>query len=153
VSLDAANRQRIGFLRQFGTVNVVWGHAIAQLARDDPEFGAFYKKFSEDDYKSFGWRDGHTTGIVEGFGVFANAGSITEHWQKHRSELYSRGAKISQIDMNSNYPSTLMKIRNEKLRKIVAQPAIPIPVGGLTTLFTPRIHPAGTCPPECWRAQ
>jgi hypothetical protein len=152
-SLTAANEVRRLFLSTFGTVVMVWSHSISQLLKDCAEFRQFYTTFCETDYRSFGWREGHTTGIVEPYGIYAHADSITKHWKKYCSDTYYQDAKVSQVDMNSNYSSTLMKINNPKLAAIVGQPAIPIPMGGLTTLFSPRIHAAGSCPPECWRGQ
>jgi hypothetical protein len=153
ISLVAANKMRHAFLSKFGKVVIIWSHTISQMVRENVAFKTFYKKFTEHDFRSFGWREGHTTGIVEAFGIYAHADAITEHWKKHRSDMYYRDAEISQIDMNANYPSTLMRIKNKKLAEIIDQPAIPIPVNGLTTLFTCRIKPPGSCPPECWKSK
>lgn len=150
-SITSANKERKRFLSQHGVVEVVWSHKIAVMLKTDNQFSQFYKEFAKNDFDSFGWREGHTTGVVEPYGIFADADSIAK-WMEHKWSKEEMLVKpvISQVDMNSNFGATLMDIHHPKA---IRQPPIPIPMDGMKTLFAPRIRARGSCPESCWRSK
>ena len=155
-SLINRDNARIEELKHSYKVVVVKSHEILQLRHADKEFRKFYKKFSSHDFDGFGWREGHSTGVAEPFGLFLDA----EEWKNtltRRDSITRREDRVPepavQIDMNSNYLSTLLSFPEDELHQhVFGDKQVPIPMGGHVCLFASQIS-NDVCPDSCWKSQ